>query len=285
MTKENKDSKALTKQSSGGAIVQYGEWTPEAMEKESQEISSGGDFWKVPVGRTTVRFLPPKLGWPSPFVIQHQHFIDMPGQKQVIFCCPRLHEGKTCLACAKADKMETSGNSRDAKIAQRLRPNKRIMANVVVAPSKEGTQKVSVWAFGKQVYEQLKAIREDDTAGGNFLDPIKGFNISVNRKGTGKDDTKYTLMAAREQSKLPNMDWIEVQRDLRKLIRIPTEDQQKRLLDGEDPRDVWGQDSEGGGRRRSRDEDEDVIDVDDDDSSKGKRTAEDDLFDDEVDLD
>lgn len=261
-----------TKKTETTALAKYGEWTPEAMEKESKEISSGGDFWKPPVGRTVVRFLPPKIGWPSPFVIQHQHFIDMPGQKQVIFCCPKQHEGKLCLACTKADSLETSGNAKDAAIAKRLRPNKRIMANVILDP-KDADQKVSVWAFGKKVYDQLKAIREDDAGGGNFLDPIKGFNISVKRVGTGKDDTNYTLTPAREITQIANMEWIEVQTDLRRLVRIPTREQQQRLLDGDDPRDVWGDSKDNGRRSRS------------DEPASDGRTAEDDLFDDEVDLD
>lgn len=276
-----KEDKALATQGTT-AIAQYGEWTPEQMEKESAEIGSSGDFWKVPVGRTVVRFLPPKIGWPSPFVIRHSHFIELPGLTNAVsFSCPKAHEGKICLACKKADELETSGNSRDAKMAQRLRPSKRIAANIIVGPNNPD-QKVQVWEFGKTVYDQLKAIREDDAGGGNFLDPMKGFNISVKRVGTGKDDTKYTLTPARDITKLANMEWIEVQRDLRRLVRIPTVDQQKRLLDGEDPRDVWNdsKDDDDQPRRSRKRGDDDAIDVDDD-----KRTAEDDLFDDEVDLD
>jgi len=264
------------------AVVAYGDWSEDQMNKESKEMSSGGDFWKVPVGRTTVRFLPPKIGWPSPFVIQHQHFINMPGvEKAIIFACPKMHESKKCLACEKADKLETSGNSRDAKAAKNLRPSKRVMANVVIDP-KNPENSVSIWAFGKRVYDALKAIRTDDENGGNFLDPIGGFNIGVLRVGTGKDDTAYTLTPGREQSKLVNMDWIEIQRDLRQLLRIPTVDQQNRLFDGEDPKDVWGDKEEVGAPATPKRGKKDVIDVDVDD---GQRTAEDDLFDDEVDLD
>ncbi len=267
------------------AIATYGEWTPEQMEEESKTMSTGGDFFKVPQGNTNVRFLPPKIGWKSPFVIQHQHFIDMPGlDRPVIFCCPKMHQSQKCLACAKADAMEASGNARDERAARRLRPAKRVMANIVVNP-KDPESKVQIYAFGKTVYEQLKAIRENDEGGGNFMDPIKGFTITIKRVGAGKDDTKYTLIAARAITPLANMDWIEVQGDLRRLIRIPTVDQQKRLFDGEDARDVWG-DGDGGGSRRSSkpSDDDDAIDADAVEKPSGK-TAENDLFDDEVDLD
>jgi gp32 DNA binding protein like len=266
------------------AIVQYGDWTPEQIKEDGKQMDSGGDYWKVPVGTTAVRLLPPKLGWKSPFVIRHQHFIRMPGvEKPIIFCCPREHESKQCVPCARADKLETSGNKRDAGMAKNLRPRKGVLANVVVNP-KDETSKVQLWTFGTTVFNQLKSIRENDESGGNFLDPKTGFNIVVKRVGSGKDDTEYTLMPARNQTPLANMAWIDQQRDPRKLIRIPTVEQQERLLAGEDPKDVWGDDD---GARPDGDQTQRkgkgrVIDAD---STDGKRTAEDDLFDDEVDLD
>lgn len=286
----NKTSKPAPEEST--AIATYGEWTPEQMEKESSEMSSGGDFWKPPVGNTAVRLLPPKIGWPSPFVIQHQHFIQIPGNaNKVIFSCSKMHEGKKCLPCAKADALEASGNSRDERAAKGLRPQRRMMCNAIVSPKKVEGNKPVIWVFGKTVYDQLKAIRENEEAGGNFLDPVKGFNIVIQRVGTGKEDTKYTLLPSRNQTPLGNMDWIDVQMDLRKLIRLPTVDQQKRLIDGEDPRDVWGDaksDRAHGSDRRvddASDLDTGAIDADSTEVKEKKRTAEDDLFDDEVDLD
>lgn len=277
-----------TKPEETTAIATYGEWTPEQMEKESAEMGTGGDFWKPPVGNTAVRFLPPKIGWPSPFVIRHQHFIEMPGiDRKIIFACPHMHGRGKCLSCAKADQLEASGNARDERAAKGLRPRKGMMSNVVVNPKNAEGNKPKIWELGKSVFDQLKAIRENDEAGGNFLDPIKGFNIVVNRVGTGKDDTKYKLLASRNITPLGNMEWIDMQMDTRKLIRLPTVEQQRRLLDGEDPRDVWGDPktdrAHGSERRRddAPDVDPDAIDVD----AVEKRTAEDDLFDDEVDLD
>ena len=265
-----------------GEIVQYGDWTPEQIKEEDKEMSSGGEFWKPQVGRQLVRFLPPLPGWKGPFTIQHQHFINMPGvEHKIIFTCPKQHKNKPCVACARADKLETAGNSKDTKQAKKLRAQRRVGANVIVTP-KDPTSKVSIWWFGKRVYGQLKGFREDVENGGNFLDPLKGYDISVTRVGTGKDDTVYTLVLARNQTQLLNMGWITAQTDLRKFIRIPTVEQQKRLLDGEDPRDVWNDGNEPQRPAASSDLDDDL----DGTPVKGSgRTAEDDLYDDEVDLD
>ena len=102
----------------------------------------------------------------------------------------------------------------------------------------------------------------------------------VKREGTKKDDTRYSIIPGRGQTPLANMEWIDQQQDLRRLLRIPTVDQQKRLFEGEDPKDVWGDAGDAPASKPRSRRDEEVIDVD-----PGKRTAEDDLFDDEVDLD
>ncbi len=283
MTKKNEEEET--------ALATYGEWTHEQMEKESSEMSTGGDFWKAPVGNTTVRLLPPKLGWKSPFTIQHQHFVPVPGAaNKIIFSCPRMHLQQKCLVCLKADQLEESGNSKDVRMAKELRPNKRMLANAVVNVTKEGGGKLVVWTFGKTVYDQMRAIRESEEGGGNFLDPIKGFNLVVNRVGSGRDDTEYKVIPARNATRLGNMEWIEMQEDLSKLVRIPTVEQQKRLLDGEDPRDVWGDPKvdRAHGSLRKRDDASDIdtsaIDAASTDKKKSP-TAEDDLFDNDLDLD
>jgi hypothetical protein len=273
--------KALVKQGST-SLVEYGTWSPEAMEEESKAIDTKSDFWKVPVGKTVARFMPPLLGWKtnkgSPFSVQHQHFIHMPGIEQVIiFNCPKMHENKFCGGCQRADKLETSGAALDMKMAKKLRPQKRVLANVII--DHRTNPRLVIWAFGKTVYDQLKSIRGDDENGGDFLDPsARGFDIVVERKGTGQFDTEYTLTASRNRSPLKDMEWIGMQKDPSQFVHIPTKDQQERLLAGEDPRDVWGEGREDRGRRAPR---EDVIDVD---AGPAQRTAEDDLFDDEVDL-
>jgi hypothetical protein len=263
-------TQALAKQGTQ-AIVDYGGWDLEQAGEEAKEMSTGGDFWKAPVGKTAVRFLPPKKGWPSPFVIMHQHFIRMPGvERPIVFCCPKQHESKRCIACEKADELETSGSRIDVQQARNLRPSKRVMANCVVDP-KNAQAEVVIWGFGVKVFNQLLSIRKDEENGGDFTNPAEGFNVVVERKGTGKDDTEYTCIPGRNRGPIANQDWLTNQKDLRKLIKIPTPEQARRLLDGEDPRDVWSEESRPRGG---------VIDVD-----PKQRTAEDDVFDDDIDLD
>lgn len=244
-------------QDPGTNIVKYGSWTPEQAEKESKDLSNTKDFWKASVGRNVVRFLPPKVDWPSPFVVRYQHFVVVPGlANKVIYSCPREHKaGWPCVTCDKADKLERSGSRRDTDTAKKLRPQKSVLANIIADPGNKDAAPL-VFSFGKKIHEALKQIRSDTENGGDFMHPDKGFCIVINRKGTGKDDTEYTVAASRNTNKLANMAWIEEQVDCRRLIRIPTVDQQNRLLAGEDPRDVWSDDGDGAPRRRRGGEDD-----------------------------
>lgn len=246
-------------------LVKYGTWNEEQANKESKELSSGSDFWKPAAGRNVIRFLPPKVDWPSPFVVQHQHFIELPGvQNKIIYTCPREHKVGECVTCNKADKLERSGNRRDVEAAKKLRPQRRVMANIIVEPDNEEAAPV-IYAFGKTVHDALKNIRTDPENGGDFMHPEKGFCIVIGRTGTKKDDTKYTVSGSRQTNKLKNMAWIDLQPDLRRLLRFPSTDQQERLLAGEDPRDVWGDgpSEDRPRRRRDRDDIEDAELVDD----------------------
>jgi hypothetical protein len=82
---------------------------------------------------------------------------------------------------------------------------------------------VQVFGFGKMIHEALVKIRSDEDAGGDFCNPDTGFDIIIDRKGTGKNDTEYTVMAARKQSKLGDYSWIEQQQDLERFAKVPAD--------------------------------------------------------------
>ena len=74
-----------------------------------------------------------------------------------------------------------------------------------------GTQ---VFAFGKMIYEQLRSIRNDPDSGGDFTHPETGFDIIIERTGSGKFDTAYDVRAARHETKLENMNWLDCRNNL-----------------------------------------------------------------------
>lgn len=220
-------------------LVKYGEYTLEAAQDEQKQIEesgSGGDFMTLDEGNNVVRFLPPKVGVKSPFHVVDQHYIKVPGAvSELKFTCLRKTYRKPCPACAKADALKNSGNPVDADAARDYWPRRRVYANVIDRAEPEKGPRIL--GMPKSVHEALVAIRQDATAGGDFCNPAKGFDIVIHRKGTTKMDTEYSVRGAREASKLcadevQVAEWIEAQHDLTTLVKVHTEQEIRDILNG-----------------------------------------------------
>lgn len=208
-------------------------------ELEESEASGGANFLKVKPGKNYLRILPPVAGARSPFRVTYQHYINMPGvngkSKSVI--CARLEAKKRCLVCEKVDELRQSQAQADQRAASDLFARRRVFANVIDRNDEEHGPKI--WAFGKTVHEQLLALRTDEKGGGNYAHPEDGFDIIVERKGTGKNDTEYTVRGDRNSSPLgPSeevmQEWIDTQHNLNTLVRLTGEEEVAGILDGEE---------------------------------------------------
>jgi len=117
-------------------VKNYGDWGVEQAEADlaKSQAEGAGDYLKLPLGTSVLRFLPPASGRSSPFVSVKQHFIEIPGggqQKGVGFVCPRAHGGERCPACEKADRLKATGNKADYEAAKKLYPKTRHFANAI----------------------------------------------------------------------------------------------------------------------------------------------------------
>jgi len=211
-----------------GNIVKWGTYTAEAADAEAEQLAkmSSGNYHKLAVGKNRLRILPPRVGQPKPYVMTFQHFFELPGMKdKVSFNCPRKMANMPCPVCRKADALRNTGNQRDYEAAGNLIPKLRVYANVIDRNDEEAG--VKILPFGKTVYDALVELRRDESAGGNYSDPIKGFDVTITRKGTGRTDTEYVVLCARESTPLGDTqqinEWIEAMPDLARLARVPTE--------------------------------------------------------------
>lgn len=214
-------------------IVKYGTYEVEAADKEAEDLERGStEFLKFKVGRTVMRLLPPPLGKKSPFRVVWTHYVNLPGAADPIsFACPRQEGKKPCPICSRADQLKGTGNPADYDRAKELFAKRRIYANVI---NREEPEKGPVVAgFGKTIHEALVALRRDPDAGGDFCHPDSGYDIIIERKGTGKNDTEYKVFPARKSTPLGNMDWIEVQHDLERYAQILTPEEIRAKLSGE----------------------------------------------------
>jgi hypothetical protein len=212
-------------------LQKYSDWSmdeAEEAEKELEKLGSNADFLKFDKGKNVLRFLPGKVG-EKPFVLVQQHFIEIPGSTSpIVFACPRIHAKRACPACEQADKLRASGNPADYDRAGKLIPRLRVFANVISRKDPEKGPVVA--AFGKQVYEQLIALRKNEDAGGNFTDPgPNGFDVIVEKSGEGLK-TEYKVWPQRKTSPLGNDEWLDVMHDLKRYARVASPEELNRML-------------------------------------------------------
>lgn len=266
-------------------LVPFGSYEIESAQSERSVLDKegSGEFLKIPVGRTQIRILPPPAGQKTPFVVVHQHYIQMPGDdKPIVFVCPRVSSRgkKHCPACEKAEEMYRSSNPMDRKRGQALFPKRRVFCNVIDRKDPEAGSKP--FAFGYQIHDQLVNYREDPEDSVDFTHPEEGCDIVIKRKGTSKNDTEYKVILHDRGRKSPLADTVEEmndlitgQKDLARYTAIPGEEEIIDMLEGNRPSrgDRELPSDTGRGRRRNRDDD------DDDRRSRRRRTAADDVQD------
>jgi hypothetical protein len=121
-------------------------------------------YVKLPEGKTTVRILDeaPKSYW--------KHWI--PGLNRSVLClgtnCPVCEIRKKDLAEGKKSKFNVS----------------RVHAINVL---NRGTNEVEVLEKGNSIFEDLKSINQE-------VGDLRTFDVTIIRKGTGMNDTKYTIL-------------------------------------------------------------------------------------------
>lgn len=224
------------------ALKGYGQYTPEAAEAEKAEVDKvfGAKIIKFKVGRTAIRILPPKEGQQTPFKMIYMHFVDLPADdKPAVFPCPRRMANKPCPVCAKAEELRASGDEGLVEKAKKLFAKRQWYANAIDRKNvEEGVQLV---AFGKEIMNQVVGIRKTLAEDGlDFTDPYEGYDIVVERTGTGKEDTEYTVQARLKPSQLGDDDeqmqgWLDSMIDLEQKATPPTSEEIMRRLKGEKP--------------------------------------------------
>ena len=182
----------------------YGKLSQDALQQEDQVIQelAPTKFNKIPEGENLYRFLPPRAGSNSIFLIASQHFVDViPGitDKKMAFGCPRSINREPCVVCEKIEQLRTSGRPGDSTLADSLKPTIQIYANVIDrAHPERGPFPINLPRVS--VYEELKKLFSSMHAGGDFCDPVNGFDIVITRVGKGREDTSYSVRNAMQRT-------------------------------------------------------------------------------------
>jgi hypothetical protein len=244
-------------------LVKWGSFDIGVAEEERKavdaETASTSVYITLKEGDTTVRFLPPPVGVQNPFMRTHRHFIRLANlEHPVVFNCPRMLAKQPCPVCEQVDKLKASGNRADYKKAGSFLPRLYIFANVIDRAQEE--RGPLILRFGKTIFDQLMEIRTDLKKGGDYTNPEEeGFDIIITRKGSGMQDTEYSVYPCKRNSELGDLSWIDKQHNLVKEREVLTYDEIVDMLKGENNdnerssnrREAAGGRGRGGGRGRS----------------------------------
>lgn len=182
-------------------------YTAEAAAADLREASKMGgvrhlQLSKLPPGSYLFRFLPPRSGRKSLFVIKYTHFVKGPDKTRAVPCA-RLMEGGPCAVCGVVEALENTGLAPDIAAAKELAPEFSVLASVldltVPFDPEHVLDQCAVLEFKKGVHTDLLALRNNPHAGGDFSHPSNGFGIAISKSGSGMK-TEYGVlpsMAAR----------------------------------------------------------------------------------------
>lgn len=219
-------------------LTKWGEWGDEAAAQDAAATRAGQkSYMKLAEGDNVVRFLPPKIGKPSPFAATFSHYMDLPDGRKVSFNCPRMMARRPCIVCAKGDQLRNSRSAADQKAGKRLFPRPRFYANVIDRNNE--ALGVQILAFGKGVMDDLVAIRQNPRKGGNFTHPETGRDVIISRKGTGQFDTEYQVnpdVSATPVHADPGQidEWMDMAYDLDPFMTVLSDEEIRAKVRGEE---------------------------------------------------
>lgn len=172
-------------------LVEYEPYTENDAQEDIDSMERTS-FFKFEKGPNHVRFVPARKGEPG-FYVTYNHYLEGPGGNDVSVNCPRvMSKGKKrCPICEAARTLADSGTPENEERAKDLFAKRRVYA-CIIDRNNEG-KGVQVVAFGSMIHEELARLRKDKVAGGDFFDPNNGFDIIVEKTGSGKMGTRYKV--------------------------------------------------------------------------------------------
>lgn len=216
---------------------------PEKKEKY-EKIDYSKVYWKPrEEGKYQIRIVPSKLNPKDPFqeVFLHYGFAKFP-----IYALNNWDEKDPIVEFAK--KLRTTNESENWSLAKKVDPKMRIFAQVVVRGEED--KGVRLWEFGKQVYQQLLMIADDEDYG-DFTDINDGFDFTVEAvmgDVAGRRALKSSIRPKRKSTPLSKdadqvKEWLENQNnvlDLQKRFKKSFDDLKEILQNWLEPEDEEG---------------------------------------------
>lgn len=193
-----------------------------------EEIKRGGTrFWKPKEGASLIRILPPYSGedW---YKETWSHF-GIGVDRKPIACARRLLD-EPCHICEQVDELRKSEDPRDVELTTQIAARRRVFYNIIDLDDIESG--VQIFSSGVTIFKDL-LMYVADPDWGDITDPEEGYDIVIEREGTGID-TKYNTRAKKNPTALIDPGLLEDLRDLDDMVEILPYEQVKAIYEGEE---------------------------------------------------
>lgn len=180
----------------------HGKVTQESVQRAQVELEQfDRHYWKPKDGDNLIRIMPP---WDPDgdvwYIRSAQHFNVGPGDKS--FACARESDpAADCFLCDLARELAATGDPADKEEADDMRAARRWLINVVDLRAVD--RGLQVWPAGINAWRELLSYFADDQWGVDIADPEVGYNVRVNKTGSGKYNTRYAVRVAKDPSVFP----------------------------------------------------------------------------------
>ena len=140
-------------------------------QNNNQKFDRSQYFWKAPMGKTQIRFVPFKENKENPFSEVYFHY----GIGNRTMLSP-INYGEKDPIVEFSKELRKTSEPENWRLAKKLEPKMRVFAPVVVRG--EENKGVRFWEFGKQIYQELLSYAADEDYG-DFTDVSEGFDFVV----------------------------------------------------------------------------------------------------------
>jgi len=260
------------------------DWRKDADRRYKEKQKSGR--YKLSTGDNSIRILPRKrkdgnLGG-APFLEYMSH----PGvgpNERFMRCGKNLQGEGDCWLCDMVEKLKGSSDRSKRARALRMEPREQFATQIAYLDEDQNWHGPVLWAvpsggrksMSAQLLGVLRSTKRD------FVSLTKGYNLNIDRQGTGKTDTRYGAIIPDADPTVVPKSVIDKMKTLAELVPQYDADAQEAAYYGKDQDDDEPKSKSRGGsyddvdedddrpkKKRSRDDDDD--DDDDDDAETGQ---------------
>ena len=140
-------------------------------QNNNQKFDRSQYFWKAPMGKSQLRFVPFKENKDNPFSEIYFHY----GIGSRTMLSP-INYGEKDPIVEFSKELRKTSEPDNWRLAKKLEPKMRVFAPVIVRG--EENKGVRFWEFGKQIYQELLSYAADEDYG-DFTDVVSGLDMTV----------------------------------------------------------------------------------------------------------